>query len=144
MRILLRDAWATVNASIRAGVIYFASAFAIDFLLGAVRVLLVAPRLGEVAAVVLEAPIILTMSWAISGGCARLFRVRAETAPRLLMGAVAFALLMSAELGVSLYFFGRSVAAHIAGYLSVAGVIGFAAQLAFGVLPVLQGRRELS
>jgi hypothetical protein len=138
-----RGASSDLNVAVRAGAVYFAIVFSIAFLLGAIRVLLVAPRLGETVAVMLEAPLILAISWAASRSCVRLFEVREETAPRLLMGAVAFAILMSAELGVSVLIFGRSVADFVAGYLSIPGAIGLAAQLAFGVVPAIQGQREL-
>jgi uncharacterized membrane protein len=127
----------------KAGAVYFAIVFSIAFLFGAIRVLLVAPRVGETAAVTLEAPLILAISWAASRRCVRVFKVRAEMASRLLMGAVAFALLMSAELGVSVLIFGRSAADFVPEYLSLPGVIGLAAQLAFGLVPAIQGRREL-
>jgi len=128
---------------VKAGAAYFAVVFSVGFLLGAVRVLLVAPRLGETAAVMLEAPLILAISWAASRGCVELFKVPAEVASRLLMGAIAFALLIAAELGFSVIVFGRSVADFVAGLLSVPGAVGLAAQLAFAIVPAIQGRREL-
>jgi hypothetical protein len=54
------------------------------------------------------------------------------------MGAVAFALLMAAELAVSVLLFGRSPSDFVAGYRTTPGVIGLAAQLAFGLLPLLR------
>ena len=58
--------------------------------------------------------------------------------PRLLMGAVAFVQLMSAELGVSILAFGRSIEEFFAAYWSAQGVIGLAAQIAFAVIPMIQ------
>jgi len=55
---------------------------------------------------------------------------------RLAMGGVAFALLMVAELDVSLIFFHRSVSQHLAGYQSVAGAVGLGAQVAFAWVPL--------
>ena len=54
-RSLTRAAWA--------GLAYFGIVFATGFALGTLRVLAVTPRLGENAAVLLELPIILTLSW---------------------------------------------------------------------------------
>jgi hypothetical protein len=131
---------AEMNAPLKAGAMYFAVVFFIAFVLGTVRVLFVAPRFGETIAVMIEAPVILVVSWFASRRCVRVFKVRAETAPRLLMGGVAFAMLMAAELGLSVAIPGRSVASYVAGFLSVPGAIGLAAQLAFGVIPMVQGR----
>ena len=128
-----------IVAAIRAGAVYFAVVFVLGFILGTVRVVWVAPQLGEATAVFLEAPIILAFSWAVSRWCVSYFQVQANLAARLLMGLVAFVLLMSAELGVSVTAFGRSVADHFAGYLSLPGSIGGSAQLIFAFLPVIQG-----
>ena len=42
--------------------VYVAAVFAAAFVLGTLRVLLVAPRLGELAAVALELPVVLCLS----------------------------------------------------------------------------------
>lgn len=126
-------------AATKAGVVYFVVVFGFGFILGAVRVLWVAPRLGEVIAVFLEAPIILALSWVISRWCVNYFEVHAGLATRLLMGMAAFALLIFAELGVGVIAFDRSVADHFAGYVSLPGAIGGSGQLIFAFLPVIQG-----
>ena len=69
--------------AIRAGVIYALIVFLIGFIFGAVRVLLLAPHLGETLAVSLEAPVMLIASWFVSRWClvasaARGFRARVE------------------------------------------------------------------
>lgn len=46
-----------MTAALSAGIAYFAMAFPLGFVLGAVRVLLLARRIGETAAVLLELPI---------------------------------------------------------------------------------------
>lgn len=89
-----------MNAALKAVVAYFSSVFVIAFVLGSFRVLVMAPRFGEVVSVLLEAPIILTVSWVASRWTARRFGVARDVLPRLLMGAAAFALLMFAELGL--------------------------------------------
>jgi len=45
-----------------AGALYALIVFLIGFIFGTVRVLLLAPRLGEIAAVVLETPVMLAAS----------------------------------------------------------------------------------
>ena len=95
-----------------AGDAYFGLVFAAGFLLDAIRVLIIIPRIGEVVAVGLELPIILAPSWIV---CRRLivsFDVAAMLTPRLIMGGPAFGILMLAELGVSTQVLGRSVSEH--------------------------------
>ena len=43
-----------MTRAIAAAVVYFALAFAAGFVLGTVRVMLVGPRIGEIAAVLIE------------------------------------------------------------------------------------------
>jgi hypothetical protein len=125
---------------IQAGAAYCAVVFLCGFVLGAARVLIVAPHIGEIAAVLLEAPIILSVSWVVSAWCVDRFRVREGAAPRIIMGTAAFALMMVAEFGVSVAVFHHSLAEHLSGYRTVSGAIGFAAQFAFLWFPLLQAR----
>ena len=54
-------------SSIKAGVAYAVTVFAIGFLLGTARVLLLAPRVGSTVAVLVETPVILAASWYVAG-----------------------------------------------------------------------------
>lgn len=121
-----------------AGILYFAIAFAAGFALGAIRTLFLIPRLGEVAAVSLEAPIILGVSWIAAGFCVRRFAIPNDRPSRLSMGAIAFMLLMLAEFMVSLVLFGRSPVAFAESLTTVAGMIGLAAQIVFALFPLLR------
>lgn len=93
-----------------AGTAYFGIVFTCAFAVGTVRVLIVAPRIGEVAAVLLEAPIIIALSWFVCGWSVPRFAVPAGPAARVGMGVVAFALLMAAEAGLAVLVFGQSLA----------------------------------
>jgi len=84
----------------------------------------------------------LVVSWYLSRRCTERFDVQQALGPRVLMGTVAFLVLMAAEIGVSVFVFGQSLAAHFANYRSLPGVIGLAAQLAFASFPILQGIRS--
>lgn len=125
-----------------AGTAYVAIVFLIAFVLGAVRVMLVAPRLGPIVAVLLETPLILTVSWLASAWCVRTFRVPPAAVPRLAMGGTALVLLMLLELGVSILLFSRPLSGYLADFRSLAGAIGLAAQVAFAFVPLLQIRRS--
>ena len=53
----------------KAGALYAIIVFLIGFIFGTVRVLLVAPRLGETTAVIVEIPIMLAASWFVCRWC---------------------------------------------------------------------------
>ena len=136
-------AW--VRSALVAGAVYFGIVYPVGFALGAVRVLATAPRLGETVAVLIEAPLILTVSWLASQRCVARFGVPPMTAARLVMGLAAFGLLMTSEFSLALLAFGRSAADQMAGFRSPGGAIGLAAQVAFGLFPLLstaERRRE--
>ena len=94
-----------MGVTIRSGAVYFAIVFLVGFALGALRTLVMAPRPSDTLAVLLEAPVILTVGWFVATWCIGRFKVPAATLERLAMGGVALALLMVAELDVSLIFF---------------------------------------
>lgn len=129
-------------AAARAGAAYFAPVFAAGFALGALRVLVLAPALGETAAVLVELPVMLALSWRAAGWAAARCGAPGRVGPRLVMGGVAFVLLMAAEFalwramadGGAGDFLGRYAAPHA--LLGLLGQLGFAAipalRLAFG------------
>lgn len=123
-------------AALRLGLLYFAAVFALGFVLGTFRTLVLIPVLGEIGAVMVELPVILTAAWMI---CGRILRGRRLTlADAAVMGAAAFALLMLAEAGLSLWLGGRTPAEHLALYAETAHLIGLAGQLAFAAFPLLR------
>jgi hypothetical protein len=123
--------------AVRAGVAYFAIIFAIGFALGMLRVLFVVPRFGETNAVLLELPVMLSLSWISCVWLVRHFTVPPGVAQRLTMGGVAFAMLMLGEVGVSIVGFGRTLVGHLAAYQETAAQLGLAAQIAFALFPLV-------
>ncbi len=122
----------------KAGAAYFAIVFAIAFVLGALRVLAVAPRVGELGAVLIEVPIVLAVSWFVCGWILRRIYVPGSIGVRLTMGAVAFALLMAAELALGVYGFGRPVGEIIGSFAELPAQLGLAGQVGFALMPVLR------
>jgi hypothetical protein len=53
----------------KAGAFYALIVFLIGFIFGTLRVLLLAPRFGETAAVILETPVMLAASWFVCRWC---------------------------------------------------------------------------
>lgn len=122
------------------GTVYVAAVFAAGFVLGVLRTLVLVPLLGELGAVLVELPLILTLSWLV---CARILRRWPLSPPSAVgMGAIAFLLLMGAEAGLSTLLAGRSLAEHLALYSQLPHQVGLAGQLAFALLPWIQARRS--
>src|SRR6266540_3135155 len=122
----------------RAGALYALTLFLIGFMLGTMRVLLIVPRLGETAAVLLETPLILAASWFVCRWYVERLDVPRRVGARSLMGVVAFVVLMAAEFALGGLVFGRSAIEQLAGYGSAASAIGLAAQAVFASFPVVQ------
>ena len=118
--------------------VYFGLVFAAAFALGALRVTVVVPRLGTLMAVLIEVPIELGISWFVCSQVVRFFDVPSEWRPRLVMGILAFMLLMIAEPAIAIFGFGRSLIQYFGEFRSTAGLIGLLGQIAFALVPVGQ------
>lgn len=116
-----------------AGLIYFAAVFAIGFVLGTVRTLIVAPALGELAAVAIELPFMLAVAWAVCGWTIRRCNLPQQLSVRSAMGLTAFCCLM---LLISIVLSDRSLIEHIGLYRESAAQLGLAGQVLFGLFPV--------
>ncbi len=120
--------------AVTAGLLYVAIGFAVGFVLGTMRTLVVAPRVGELMAVAIELPLMIGAAWLV---CRRLVRgVSPHIAARVMMGSVAFVVLMGLEFGLATLVFGENPADFSARLLSPAGLLGLAGQIVFAVLPL--------
>jgi len=129
-----------VGRAVLAGFVYFAAVFAVGFVLGAVRVFVILPALGETAAVFIELPVILAACWAVSWIVTARWLARGEQGAALVMGAAAFVLLMAAELTLAQLAFGRSLTDQLAHWLTLAGAAGLGGQIAYALFPWIQTR----
>ena len=127
--------------AVKAATVYFAAVFLCAFVLGAIRVLLVAPHLGDTAGVMLETPIILAISWAVCRRCIERFNVGSTIRHRLIMGSVALILLQGAEFCIAIALFGRTATDYVAAFATAPGAIGLAAQVGFAILPAVVAMR---
>ncbi len=125
-----------------AGIAYFALVFGLGFVLGTVRTLFVAdaPSVGRFVGVLIELPIMIAASWFLCRFVIRRLAVARTVPARTIMGCVAFALLMLAELAIGAGLFGRTPAEHFALYADPSYALGLAAQLAFALMPLVQLR----
>ena len=116
---------------------YTAAVFAAGVVLGVLRGLVVTPRVGEAAAILIEVPLMLAISFGAARWAVGRWRVPPRPAPRFVMGALALVLLLGAEVALSTLGFGRTVAEHVARTLRPAALPGLAAQILFGAMPAL-------
>lgn len=129
------------GAALRAGTVYFAIVFAAGFVLGTIRTLFLLPRLGPFGAVLVELPFMLAISWLVCRWLVVRFAVGELWTRRLLMGVVAFILLLAAEVVLSLTLFGGTAAGFVASFGTPEGALGLAGQVAFAAMPLLVRRR---
>lgn len=129
-----------MGRAILAGCAYFGLVFAAGFALGTIRALWLTQALGALGAVLVELPVILAISWAAARWTIRRLAVPDATAARAAMGALAFALLMAAELGLSVLLFGRNPAEHWETYRDAHALVGLAGQVVYGAVPLLVRR----
>ncbi len=122
---------------IRSGAAYFALVFAAGFGLGVVRTFAIEPAVGDIAAVLIELPVILTVSWLSAGWIIGWFAVSGRLPERLSMGLVAFALLILAEFGLAVAA-GGGADTILEHWRSTAGLLGLTGQVLFGAFPALR------
>ena len=103
-----------MSRALAAGAAYFGIIFALGFVLGTTRELIVAPRLGPMAAVLIEVPVMVAASFATARVLARRLAVPDAAGARLTMGGIAFVLLMAAEMLTGLLLIGRSPGEQLA------------------------------
>lgn len=124
----------------KAGGLYFTLVFGAGFLLGVVRVTWVVPRVGERAAELLEAPIMLAVTVLAAKLVARRLAIPPTLAARLGVGCVALSLLVTAELALVLSR-GLTIGDYAASRDPVAGAVYLAMLVAFTMMPWFVARR---
>jgi len=125
----------------KAGALYFALVFGSGFLLGAFRVLVVVPRLGARAAELIEAPIMLAVTFFAARWVVRRLAVPPVWTRRLGMGVAALALLLAAEFSVMLGLRGLSLREYFASLDPVAGTVYYVLLGVFALMPLFVVRR---
>lgn len=123
--------------SVRAALLYFGLVFAVGCLLGPVRELWVAPRLGTLGAVLAEAPLMAVAMAAAARWAARRTDLPAAAGARLLAGLLALIPLALAELAGSVWLRGRSLGAYLAGLGTPAGIVSLALFALYAAMPAL-------
>ncbi len=122
----------------KAGTLYAAGVFAAGFALGIVRLLLLTPVVGATLAVLIELPVILSISWLLCRRAVELLAVPVQWQARGVMAASAFGVLLLAEFGIWIMLFDGSIQSFFARYSQTEGIIGLLGQILFALFPLIQ------
>ncbi|MEO7326721.1 MAG: hypothetical protein ABIW82_18015 [Dokdonella sp.] len=129
-----------LNAILRACLAYFGIVFGAGFLLGAVRVPFLVPRLGERIAELMEMPVMFAVIFFAAKFILRRFGTRLKGNMWLAVGALALLLLLAAELILVVALQGQSIADYIASRDRVSGSVYLGMLALFAAMPWVQQR----
>jgi hypothetical protein len=123
---------------IRAGLVYCALVLGTGFALGVLRVPLLVPRIGARWAELAEMPLMATAIYFWAGYLLRRFPDIGSAARTLATGFLALALLICAELTLTLALQSQPLADYLAGRDKVSGSVYLAMLLLFALMPWLR------
>jgi hypothetical protein len=126
---------------LQAGALYFGIVFGAGFVLGAIRTLWIAPRVGTRTAELMEAPIVLVVTIFAARWVVLHLAAPPSLSARLGMGGFALALLLAAEFGLVLWLRGLSIKEYLATRDRVAGTVYYLLLVVFAIMPLLVVRR---
>ena len=126
---------------VAAALLYFLGVFGVGFLLGPVRVLLLEPRIGTFAAVLIEAPLLLAAIVIAARFVPALTGVAPAHGPLLAVGGLALMLQQIADVTVGVMMRGLGPNEQLARFATPEGVVYAALLLAFALMPALVCRR---
>ena len=129
---------------IKAGLCYFGLTFGAGFLLGPLRILVLVPRVGARAAELAELPVMIMVTWLAARWTIRRFRVPLSTGSRLVMGVVAFALLLAAEFALVLPLRGLTLEQYFATRDPVSSVAYYASLVLLALMPLIVEQKRVS
>jgi MFS family permease len=125
---------------LKAGLLYFALVFGAGFILGPIRILLVAPYLGERFAELLETPLILLVIIFVARWVVRRFQLPQRTIHRLPVGLLALALGLLFEFTLVLKLRGLTLTEYFRTRDPVAGTVYYLTLVLFALMPLLVER----
>ena len=122
-------------------VVYFGIVFGVGFVLGSVRIPFLVPRFGERVAELAEMPPMFVAIFLAAGHVVRRYSCSVGSSGWVLVGVVALALLMLAELLLAVVLAGRGVGEYIASRDPVSGVVYLGMLLIFAAMPWLRRKQ---
>ena len=123
------------------GSVYFFALFALGFVLGTIRVIYVAPRVGQIVATLAEVPIMLAAGFLACRWTIRHWQVPDVLAVRWAMVLWFFVQLFVVETLLGAALFNRAATEQLAALTAPAGLLGLSAQIIAGVMPLFIGKR---
>ena len=122
------------------GLLYYAAVFAIAFALGIARALVINQYAGASAAVLLEVPVVIVLSWLIAHHLLK--RNSFSLSQSVAMGVTAFVLTMASEVVLARLLRGQSATEWMSNIVTPIGLVGLAGQIAFALMPMLVVERR--
>jgi len=124
--------------TIRAGLVYFALVFGTGFVLGAFRVPFLVPRMGERWAELTEMPIMATVIYFSAGYILRRFPEIDFPGRSLVVGLLALALAVCAELVLAVLLQQQTLAEYLGSRDRVSGSVYLFLLVVFALMPRLR------
>jgi hypothetical protein len=125
-----------------AAILYFLMVFGVGFVLGAIRVVLLEPRLGSLGAVLCEAPLLLAAIVIASRIAPRVLKAAPSRFALLSIGLLALALQQVAEFVVGVALRGLAPSEQIAHLATAEGTVYAILLVLFAIMPFLTNRAE--
>jgi len=126
--------------TIKAGITYFVLVFGVGFVLGAIRVTLLVPRLGERTAELIEMPFMFVAIVVSARLIIWRFRLPTSSMIRLGAGCLALGLLVGAEVLLAVAIQERTLGEYVASRDPVSGGVYLAMLVLFAVMPLVLAR----
>lgn len=128
-----------MGTTLAAALIYFGIVFGVGFVLGPIRVLLLEPRFGTLAAVAVEMPLLLIAMVIAARWVPRRLRVQ-DRAALAAMGGCALLLVLLADLAVGIGLRGLSMEQQLRQFSTPPGMLYAVSLAAFAAMPLLVNR----
>ena len=126
----------------KAGVLYFLMVFAVGFVLGIIRTLWVAPKLGARTAELMEAPLMFGVSIVAARWVVRRLMLSPKWPSRFLCGGVALGLMLLSEFMLVRWLRGLTIRDYFATRDPVSEAVYYLTLVAFAVIPVFVRKQE--
>jgi hypothetical protein len=126
--------------ALKAGVVYFLLVFAVGWILGPIRELWAVPRFGRMAAILVEAVIMLIAMIVAARWVIRRFSVPQTFGATMSMGLVALGILLPAEIAGVVWVRRLSLHEYVASLVTAPGLVSLLMFLLFAAMPTLVTR----
>jgi hypothetical protein len=131
----------TLMQVLKAGLLYFALVFGAGFLLGPIRIIWLAPRIGARRAELIESPIMLLVAIISARWVVRWLELAPAWSSRIGMGLIGMGVLLVAEFTLVLRLRGLSVRQYLETRDPVSGAVYYAMVVLFVFIPLFVGTR---